>query len=66
MSGFVKTYGCSFDYVLNELSYQNLLMYSKVIPSYIPKEEREEMEKQEQKALSKNEYNDLITKLSRH
>jgi hypothetical protein len=40
VSGFCKTYNVSFEYVLYELSYQNLVMYSKVIPSYIPPDER--------------------------
>ena len=34
MAGFVKSFGVSFDYVLYDLSYVNLLMYSSTLPSY--------------------------------
>jgi hypothetical protein len=64
VSGFCKTYNVSFEYVLYELSYQNLVMYSKVIPSYIPPDERKKAK--HDKVLSKSEYNDLIRNLKRH
>ena len=64
VSGFCKTYNCSFDYVINDLSYQNLIMYSKVIPSYIPPDDRKKTANKKQ--LTKNEYNELIKNLSKH
>ena len=34
----MKAYpGLTPDYILNEMSYKNLIMYSRVIPSYNPK-----------------------------
>lgn len=39
-------------------------MYSKVIPSYIPPEERKKTANKKQ--LTKNEYNELIKNLSKH
>lgn len=39
-------------------------MYSKVIPSYIPPEERRK-NKNNDKILSKQDYNDFIGKLSK-
>lgn len=34
MAGFVKAFGCSFDYVLHEISYANVILYSATLPSY--------------------------------
>lgn len=35
------------DYVLYEMSYVNVIMYSAVLPSYKPKEEREKRQKKQ-------------------
>ena len=34
MAGMVKAYNLNIDYVLNEISYVNLMMYSAVLPHY--------------------------------
>ena len=34
MAGMVKAYNLDIDYVLNRMSYINLLMYSAVLPHY--------------------------------
>lgn len=34
MAGVAKAYNLSFEYVLYELSYKNLIMFSAVLPSY--------------------------------
>ena len=34
MAGIAKSYSLSFEYVIYELSYMNLLLYSAVLPSY--------------------------------
>lgn len=38
MAGFVKTFGVSFDYALNDISLANVIMYDRVIPAYVPKD----------------------------
>lgn len=37
----VKAFGLTVDYVLNEMSYQNVIMYSAVLPSYSPSSKKE-------------------------
>lgn len=37
-----KSFGVSFDYVLYDLSYYNMLMYGFATPSYSGKKEKEE------------------------
>lgn len=39
-----KNFGVSFDYVLYDLSYYNMLMYGFATPSYSGKKEKEEEE----------------------
>lgn len=39
MAGFAKAYALPFDYVLYELSFANLTMYSAVLPSYDSKKD---------------------------
>ena len=34
MAGIAKAYNLSFEYVLYDLSYENLLLYSAVLPTY--------------------------------
>jgi hypothetical protein len=34
VAGMAKGYNLSFDYVLYEMSYSNIIMYSSVLPSY--------------------------------
>ncbi len=36
-----KNIGASLDYILNEMSYENLVMYGYSIPSYEPKNKKE-------------------------
>jgi hypothetical protein len=36
-----KNLGVSLDYILNEMSYENLIMYGYAIPSYEPKSKEE-------------------------
>lgn len=38
MAGFVKTFGVTFDYALNGISFANVIMYDRVLPAYIPKD----------------------------
>lgn len=40
IAGIAKTYNLPFDYVLNDLSYANIIMYGAVIPHYIPKDRK--------------------------
>lgn len=40
VAGFVKTFGVPFDYVLYELSYANLVLYDRVLPTYISKRDK--------------------------
>lgn len=64
VSGFCKTYNCSFDFAINGISLQNIIMYSKVIPSYIPKEERKKNKSfDNKKVISKAEHNDFLKSL---
>ena len=37
MAGISKAYTLPFDYVLFDMSYANVIMYSAVLPSYDPK-----------------------------
>lgn len=37
----VKAYGLTPDYVLNNMSYANMLLYGAVLPSYDPKKKRD-------------------------
>lgn len=41
IAGFLKAYNLPLDYVLYEMSYVNMVMYSAVIPSYDPKRDKE-------------------------
>lgn len=41
IAGVAKAYTLSFDYVLYELSYVNVIMYSSVLPSYKGKDKED-------------------------
>lgn len=44
MAGVCKSYNLTFDYVIHELSYENLMMYSAVLPTYeSPKDKNKEV-----------------------
>lgn len=34
IAGFVKAFGVSFEYALNEISYANMILYGATLPSY--------------------------------
>ncbi len=40
VAGFVKAYNLPLDYVLYDMSYANMVMYSAVLPSYDSKKDR--------------------------
>ncbi len=45
IAGVVKAYNLPPDYVLYELSYTNMVMYSAVLPSYNKKDKKTEKQK---------------------
>ncbi len=44
-SGFAKYYHLTFNQVLKDVSYVNLIMYNSVIPDYSSKEDKKEVSK---------------------
>jgi pyruvoyl-dependent arginine decarboxylase (PvlArgDC) len=43
IAGVAKAYTYTFDYILYEMTYANLVMYSSVLPSSDDEEEKEEV-----------------------
>lgn len=48
-----------FDYILDEISYENLILYTKVLPSYHSKKDKKDG-KDSGKVMTKDEYNNFI------
>lgn len=55
-----KSFGVSFDYVLYDLSYYNMLMYGFATPSYSKKEKEEEQWDDSIDANNPANFNDTI------
>ena len=56
MAGIAKAYALTPDYVLYEMSYANVIMYSAVLPSYNTKDDKEH-KREKQKVINASDPN---------
>lgn len=63
VSSFAKTYNLKFEYVINNLAYINLIMYSQTLPTYDNNEKnKDEIVTTE----DKHAWNDFIKNIKKH
>ena len=51
MAGVVKGFGVTFDYVLYNMSYANVIMYSASLPTYDTDKDKEKKQEEEQEVI---------------
>lgn len=63
IGGVAKSYNLTIDYVLYELSYTNLIMYSAVLPSYNSDKKKPKGTKEEKKGMSVSQFMQEMKKI---